>query len=500
MGQSVDSAELQKTRPPSPSFSPAIEGLLVSAITVFLILPCYWQEHIQAGDLSSHLYNAWLAIQIKSSAVQGLSIVPMWNNVLCDWILEILIRLFSVNVAERVVVGAAVLIFFWGGFCLINICTGRRPWLMVPSLLMLSYGLVFRMGFLNFYVSTGICLWAMALLWELGRRRVIAGAILLGLAVVAHPLPVAWAITVLAYIHVGRLVPARYRSLGLLLGFIFLVLAAALLTQLFPTRSIWEHFSGITNIASMIGVEQVWLYGPKYLIVAGGLLLIWAAMFLERVDQGSLLSDPLVQLWILQVAAVVLIPSSIEFPNYGHPLTYITQRMSLFVALLLCMMLGKMSYGRWTTRLSSVVAAIFFIFVYADTEAYNRIEQDLTRLVSTLPPGQRVAAKIDDSSNRIDPLGHILDRACIGHCFSYGNYEPAALAFRVRASEGNRVVASSADVVQEIEDGIHIVTPAEAPLYSICPSTKPNELFQLRLLHAGDKTCSVSVDASPHFW
>jgi len=31
-------------------------------------------------------------------------------------------------------------------------------------------------------------------------------------------------------------------------------------------------------------------------------------------------------------------------------------------------------------------------------------------------------------------IAHSVDRACIGHCFSYSNYEPSSGQFRVRAS------------------------------------------------------------------
>ena len=41
--------------------------LLVSAL---LLAPCYWQRRIQAGDLSSHIYNSWLAQLAESGRVQ----------------------------------------------------------------------------------------------------------------------------------------------------------------------------------------------------------------------------------------------------------------------------------------------------------------------------------------------------------------------------------------------------------------------------------------------
>jgi len=28
-------------------------------ISIILLVPCYWHSHIEAGDLGSHMYNAW---------------------------------------------------------------------------------------------------------------------------------------------------------------------------------------------------------------------------------------------------------------------------------------------------------------------------------------------------------------------------------------------------------------------------------------------------------
>ena len=112
--------------------------LLILALSAMMLIPCIWQDHIQAGDLSSHLYNAWLAGQIDSGAVKGLTIVPLSTNVLTDWFFERLIYSNGPAAAERIVSAAAVLIFFWGAFYAVEVTTGRRPWLFSPLLAMLS--------------------------------------------------------------------------------------------------------------------------------------------------------------------------------------------------------------------------------------------------------------------------------------------------------------------------------------------------------------------------
>ena len=57
---------------------------------------------------------------------------------------------------------------------------------------MLAYGWVFHMGFFNFYLSMGLCFWALALAWEWHARSVAIAVPLLCLAYVAHALPVVW--------------------------------------------------------------------------------------------------------------------------------------------------------------------------------------------------------------------------------------------------------------------------------------------------------------------
>jgi hypothetical protein len=198
--------------------------------------------------------------------------------------------------------------------------------------------------------------------------------------------------------------------------------------------------------------------------------------------------------------AFVLMPSAIQFPEYQHPLAFISQRISLLIALMFCVMVGKASHGRGITRLSGLVAAVFFTFLNLDDRAFNRAEDEVTRLVAELPPGQRVVAAVEDSGARLNAMIHVADRACIGRCFSYGDYEPATGQFRIRVTGPNTVVASSMAIVREIEEGQHIVTAAEAPLFSVCPCEKGGNRFCMRALHAGEQTCAYSIPISPRLW
>src|SRR6185369_2386049 len=86
----------------------------MALLSMVLLIPCFWQRRIQAGDLASHIYNSWLAQQIELGNTPGLVIAPVFTNVLFDLILGGLFRIAGPDAAQRVAVSIAALIFFWG--------------------------------------------------------------------------------------------------------------------------------------------------------------------------------------------------------------------------------------------------------------------------------------------------------------------------------------------------------------------------------------------------
>jgi hypothetical protein len=448
-----------------------------------VLIPCFWQPHIQASDLPSHLYNAWLARQMSGGKLPGLVIAPVWTNVLADWTLSALLGFLNPTSTERVFVSAMVLIFFWGAFCFVRQVTNRLCWPVAPLLGMLAYGLIFHLGFLNFYLSTGFCLWIMALLWRPTWKRVACAAPLAMLAVLAHAMPLLWAAVVLGYTFVARHAPSWLR---LALPVVSLAAIAALAWVL-PHLSSVRFMRGIPGPGPGItGADQMWLFGPKYLIVSFGLLLIWSLLMVKRIDQGGFLHDPFVQIWLLHMAAFVVLPAAIQFSQYEHPLAYIPQRISLFIGLLTCSIVAEVC-GRRAMAVSVGLAVLYFAFVFTDSRAHNLVERRVAELVAKLPPGKRVVAVISEPASAVQSLLHVVDRACIEHCFSYGNYEAATKQFRLRALGPNPYVASSMAEVKQIEAGAQIVTPEEAPLYTIFRSGPGFADLSLRQLKAGDR-------------
>src|SRR5258707_4791045 len=164
------------------------EIVLVLLVSATILIPCFWQRHIQAGDLASHVYNAWLAQLVETGKAPGVYTVWRGENVLFDLMLLKLGKAFGFGVAEKIAVSLCVLVFFWGVFTLISVATRKRSWLLVPGLAMLAYGYVFYMGFMNYYLSLGLACFGLAALWHCEKRGILVAVVLAPLVLLAHPL------------------------------------------------------------------------------------------------------------------------------------------------------------------------------------------------------------------------------------------------------------------------------------------------------------------------
>src|SRR6266481_2987676 len=120
--------------------------LAVVLVSALLVVPCFWHSRIQAGDLGSHVYNAWLAQLIEHQQISGLTIARQWSNILFDLLLLHVGNLAGFVVAEKIVVSFAVLAFFWGCFSFLAAASGSPPWKLAAFLFVLSYGYALHMG------------------------------------------------------------------------------------------------------------------------------------------------------------------------------------------------------------------------------------------------------------------------------------------------------------------------------------------------------------------
>src|ERR1700674_1681237 len=181
--------------------------LRVLFLSVVLVIPCLWHQRIEAGDLASHGYNAWLAELIEKGQAPGLYIARQWKNVLFDVTLLRVANLVVLSAAQKIVVSACVLIFFWGVFAFVAAVTERPPWFLAPCIAMLAYGYPFCMGFMNYYLSLGLACIGLAILWRGRGIDWIAGGLIAALAWLAHPIGFLWLLGALAYARVRGKVP-----------------------------------------------------------------------------------------------------------------------------------------------------------------------------------------------------------------------------------------------------------------------------------------------------
>jgi hypothetical protein len=453
---------------------------LYTILAAVALLPCYWQPRIQAGDLSSHIYNAWLAPLIQSGRLACLYIAGQSTNVLFDLLLSGLFRLLGPDGAQRAAVTLAVLIFASGAFAFVCAVSGRRAWDIAPCLGVLVYGWVFHMGFFNFYLALGLCFWALALAWRFDPRRLALAAAILLLAYTAHALPVLWAAGTLAYVWFARRMQpgGRLRLLGAALA----ILAASQvpLHQLFPVK--WFP----DQIFLATGADQAWVFDRKYFYVAAALLFLWGSQFLHLFrSQGAreMMSSIPLQITFLTAASACLIPDEILIPGYQHTLALVAERISLAAGVSACAALAAVrahapqKYGYVATT------ALFFALMFHDERALNRFEDRIDSLTAQLPFGARVVSPISDPSLRVNALAHIIDRACVGRCFSYANYEPSTGQFRLRAAPGNSYVAATYRDSWELQNGQHVRRPDEPPL--LCIALDPAGRFAVREWNPG---------------
>jgi hypothetical protein len=432
--------------------------------SVFLLVPCYWQSRLQLGDLSSHIYNAWLAQLIESGRAPGLVIVSQTTNVLFDLILSGLFKALGAEAAQRISVSLAVLTFVWGAFAFVSVVAGRRAWSLVPAIAMLAYGWVLHMGLFDFYLSLGLCFWALALAWEWKPRRVAAAAPVLILAYVAHGLPVAWSVALLAYLWLARPMAPPKRAILMAASLVAMVAARAVVTGM--TSYIWLP----QQIVTITGTDQLWVYDFKYVLPFVGLLVVSVLLFVGLLGKSgarNVVSSLPFQIGVLTAAGVFIVPTRLQIPGYNHPLVYIAERMSLAVGVCLCALLAAAPIRAYHRYSLGVVALLFFGFLYRDEGVLNAFEDRMTRLVSQLPPGQRVVSAINDPTLRVIALTHMIDRACLGRCYSYANYEPATAQFRIRAVAENPIVVSNDSDSLSLQDGSYVVKQRDLPLYQV---------------------------------
>jgi hypothetical protein len=503
---SVDRAGLTDTTfVTSPSTSALASGarflqhswLGVLATSAAVLVPCFWHKRIEAGDLGSHTYNAWLAQSIERGQAPGLWLANQWNNMLFDASLSRLGNVLGLRLAEKICVSAAVLVFFWGAFAMIGAMSQRAPRPLTPCLAMIAYGWTFQQGFLNYYISVGLAFFGVALLLRgKGLERALALA-LLPLVWMAHPLGVV--ILLLLGIYVTRAAKLSPRQqLMLLAGCGFLLVAG---TAFVAVRfSVLQPEEGpLQTLMRYNGADQLMLYGTRYrlssamLVIFVVICMVLDARLRRSQEESWIVYFLPLQLYALALLAAILLPSVVMLPGYAAPFGFLPARLTSVTAVLACCLLGTARSQKWHFPFLTVIAAVYFVFLYSDTAKLNKMEEQAERYERVLPPGQRVISTIWPFQGSRLLTHHLVDRACVGHCFSYGNYEPSSGQFRVRANPNNPFVLADVASVNEVESGTYIVRARDLPIFEIYQCNLNLTELCMRELTAGERNGAVGV-------
>jgi hypothetical protein len=441
---------------------------LVALLSALVIVPCLWHRHIEAGDLGSHVYNAWLAQLIGNGQAPGLYLAPEWNNILFDVTLLHVANWIGFAVAEKLVVSACVLIFFWSTFAFIAVVTGRSPWLLTPCIAMLAYGYSFNMGFMNYYLSVGLGSLCLALTWP-GRSRNWTSAVPIAfLVATAHPIGLLWVAGVLLYVAVRPLLP----------GPVKLVIPLGIVVACRGFRSYVNHSAtAVADFSTVVpfqasGADQLVLYGARYYFLAWAAITFGMVCFVrdllaQRKQPGywKRLELPLELCLILFVAAAFA-PENIRFSIHSAWIGLLVSRLTAISAIVgLCVMACTQT-RKWHLIGWAALALVFFFFLFQDTARLNRLEANAEAQLSALPLGTRVIPTIfAPPDSRIQFIVHIADRACVHRCFIYSNYEPSSNQFRVHVAKGGSwIVDDSPEDVNDMQGGGYEIQQQDLPV------------------------------------
>jgi hypothetical protein len=321
----------------------------------------------------------------------------------------------------------------------------------------------------------------------------MAGACLLAIAWLAHPVPVLGSFAILIFIALRRFVTRRV-VVATAIGIAIAALAGFLYSILFTARHLRFHFLStalVSRFFSISGLDSFRLFDhsglASYRWIEIGLLLIILLLFLRKKDQRLTWNSLPLQLYLLAALVALLSPRNIVFGRFQQPMGFLGERIALMQCIFGCAIVAILRPARWHRLAILLVCVAYFVLLYSDSRRLNAIDSKLQQLVATVPERQRVLGMISyPGARELSPLAHMLDRDCIGHCFSYANYEPATLEFRLRARPGNGMVTSDVDDSVAMQEGTYVVKPQDLPIYQIYPCGPAITDLCLRSLHAGE--------------
>jgi len=195
------------------------------------------------------------------------------------------------------------------------------------------------------------------------------------------------------------------------------------------------------------------------------------------------------ELYLLLFCTTAVSPENLRLSLYAGWIGLVVSRLTAITAILGLALLACTKPRWWQPVGLTTIAAIFFAFLYQDTAKLNRMEQNAETLLSAVPVGTRIVPTIfADPDWRVEFVVHLADRACVGRCFVYSNYEPSSRQFRVRVAPGGSPIATdSVNDAEDLQSGTYEIQNSDLPLKQLyqCDGRDWMKLC-LRDLAAGD--------------
>jgi len=442
---------------------------LVALISTLLLVPCFWRSHIQAGDVASHVYNAWLAQLVSEGKAPGVYVVWQFKNVLFDLLLASSSRLVGFLWAERISVSICVLAFFWGVFCFVSTVSRRPAWFLTPGIAMLAYGYVFHMGFMNYYLSIGLACFGLAAMWDDHKMGIVIALLVAPLALLAHPLGFLWLLGTGVY----RLLWPRMKGYSEWLPPVAALSVGLLARWVLKTHVEFQADWPEPPFYKWNGLDQFWVFGPeaRYFSLALLLFIVGATLFdlLTRKEGQRVAKERRleIELYLVAFFMTALLPENLRPDPQAGWIGLLVSRLTLICAIFIFCWLGTLQPRRAHLLILGAIAAVFFVFVYRGTAFSSRLEANAEKITRELPFGTRVAATVFEPADVRDGTLHVVDRACIGHCFLFSNYEASTRQFRVRAQQGSPVVSASVEQSEDMQFGNYQMEEEDLPLKEI---------------------------------
>jgi hypothetical protein len=364
---------------------------------------------------------------------------------------------------------------------------------------MLTYGHVFHLGFMNYYLSIGLGSIGLALMWPMRRNGLIASVLIAPVILLAHPIGLLWYIGGGGYRLLWLKLPGAWKVIAPL-GAISVCLAV----RWYITHAGYEVQWREVPLWRMTGADQFHVFGLRYKFVARGFIvlaglstLLAVASLRRGADFWKRARLPL-ELYVVSFVATILLPENIHTDPTGGWIGELATRLTLITGIFALCWLATLPVRRWYLFAYGALALLYFVFIYQDTAFMNRMEANAEKVTHQLPFGTRALATIYAPGDYRTPFLHIPDRACIGHCFLVSNYEPSTKQFRIRVKEGSPVVTASVDDSEDMQSGNYDVQEEDLPLKQIyqCDGRDLTQMC-IRDLAEDEKNGRVGYDAPP---